>query len=160
MFFLSRGEWIADVTVPISLPRTRTGHFVMLKSIRGPSISMPTSLRRGPASLIFCNAALPMNSDGFSRSTVQPVGRARRPNMVRFASLDHRVPEVLPSGAVAEVQLVPDLAGPPRACHEQRDAVELRRGEEIVRKVRDLLAEQVFHQGFRLRPLDLERGGI
>src|SRR2546427_12416659 len=63
-------------------------------------------------------------------------------------------------GTIEQIQLVSALAGPTSASDEEGDPVELRPDKEVVRQGRDLLAEQVRHQAFRLRTLDLERRGI
>src|SRR3989441_11381768 len=88
------------------------------------------------------------------------IGGTCWPNAVRLAGLDHRVPEIPSAGRVEEIQFVPDLSGPSGAGHEERDAVQFRGREKVVGKVRDLLAEQVTHQRFRLGTLHLERRGI
>src|SRR3989475_3434856 len=84
----------------------------------------------------------------------------RGPEVVLLPRLDDRVPEMPALRTVEQIQLVSDLAGPTGASDEERDPVELRPEKEVIRQGRNLLAEQVGHQGFRLRTLDLERRGV
>src|SRR5712691_564845 len=84
----------------------------------------------------------------------------RGPEVVLLPRLDDRVPEMPALRTVEQIQLVSDLAGPTGASDEEGDLFELRPCKEVIRQGRDLLAEQVRHQGFRLWTLDLERRGV
>src|SRR3972149_6666247 len=100
-----------------------TAHFVMLNSIGGPWILVPTSFLLSPP---------------------------HHP----------RPPQPVPAAAVAQVELVPDLARPARPGNDQGDAVQGRLQELIVRQLRDAFAEKSFHDLLRLRSLDLQGGEI
>jgi len=63
----------------------------------------------------------------------------------RSRPLHHAVPELDAPASVPEVDLVTDLAAPPRAGHDDRDAVQVRLQEPVVAELEDVLSEQPAH---------------
>src|SRR5207244_8217587 len=78
-------------------------------------------------------------------------------HVVLRTGLHDRVPELGALRRVGQLDLVPDLRGPPRARHDHRDALDLESLEEVVLDAEDVLPDEIAHQFLRLRTLDLTR---
>src|SRR6266545_3148131 len=81
-----------------------------------------------------------------------------RPDVVSCPSGRDLVPQRSGVLRIAEVQLVSALRAPSRPREDERDAVEVRLREMVVLEIQDPIAEEVDHDVFRLRPLELEGG--
>ncbi len=81
--------------------------------------------------------------------------------LVRLPRLEHGVPQRLGvQSGVAQVDFVAFLPREARLGHDDRAARDLRFEEAVVGDVADAAADQVDHQGQRLRPLDLHRADV
>jgi len=153
----------------------------------GPSISTPTSLRRGPSALDALQGLLAdeagflaeVDHPGVAHVDLERVGvvphvAAEREDAsldaadvagpghlqpVRPAGLEDGVPQPGPvGGRVVQVDLVAELAGVAAPGHAHPHARQLQvPGQVVVRQIQDRLAEQAGHHRAGFRALDLHR---
>src|SRR5437867_4816368 len=87
-------------------------------------------------------------------------GGAGGPKVEPLAGSHHALPKISAPASVAQVDLVSDFGGPAGPRHEDRDSIDLRVEEMIVREIQDAWTGEGTEKILRFWSLDLHRGDV